>query len=144
MIDVPAGGTVDRMVFVAPDEIVVDKAAKQIYLHRKVFFEFDRAELKVDSLTVLDELVRVLNEHPEIRKLRIEGHTDTQGADAYNLKLSEERAAAVVTYLVEQGVARDRLVSQGFGEGRPLQQGTSEDVHATNRRVECHILELAE
>jgi len=136
------GGTVDLTVYMEPTGVVIDRSSKQIFLNRKVFFELDRAELKVESLTVLDELVRTLKEHPEIRQLRVEGHTDTQGAEAYNLKLSGERAQAVVAYLVRQGVEPSRLVSEGFGEARPLQQGDSEDVHATNRRVEFHIVAM--
>ena len=117
---------------------------EQIYLHKKVFFELEKAELLVESYKVLDALVEVLVDHPEIRKIRVEGHTDTQGTDAYNQELSEARAAAVGAYLVKAGIKQDRIETVGLGESRTLQSGDSEDVHATNRRVEVHILEITE
>lgn len=136
-------GKADLMVFLEPTGVVVDTKSKQIFLHRKVFFELDKADLKLGSLAVLDDLVQTLQQHPEVVKLRIEGHTDTQGADDYNLKLSRARAQAVVDYLVKNGIAAKRLEAAGHGEERPLQLGESETVHATNRRVEFHIVELA-
>ena len=141
-ISLQPGGMVDVTVYMEPTGVFIDRSSKQIFLNRKVFFELDRVELKVESLSVLDDLVRTLKEHPEIRQLRVEGHTDSQGAEAYNLKLSQDRAQAVVAYLIKQGVEPSRLVSDGLGETRLLQQGDSEDVHATNRRVEFHILSM--
>ncbi|MBT3222760.1 MAG: OmpA family protein, partial [Proteobacteria bacterium] len=135
-------GTTDLMVMLRPEEVLIDTESKQIFLHRKVFFEIDKAELKLESLHVLDSLVLTLGEHPEITKLRIDGHTDITGSDEHNQKLSEARAASVVAYLVREGIAQDRLVSKGFGETKVLQKGESDDVHATNRRVEFHILEM--
>jgi outer membrane protein OmpA-like peptidoglycan-associated protein len=139
-----SGDSVDRMVILRPDAARIDAEANQIYLREKVFFELGKADLKVSSLELLDDLVEVLAGHPEITKLRIEGHTDSQGTEDANLELSAERAAAVVTYLVGQGVAASRLEALGVGEGRLLQEGQSDDVHATNRRVELHIVEVAQ
>src|SRR5690606_37267072 len=134
----------DLTVVMRPaEEIVVDTEARRIFLQRKVFFELDRAELKVESLHLLDRLVEVLKSNPEITKIRVEGHTDTTGTDAHNLELSQQRAQAVVDYLVRSGIEAGRLEAKGLGEAEPLQQGDSEDVHATNRRVEFHILEIA-
>lgn len=124
--------------------MVVDKVAKRVFLNEKVFFELDKAELQLTSLAVLDTLVVTLVEHPEVERLRIEGHTDSQGTEEHNAELSEARANAVLDYLVSQGIDRKRLVAQGFGESRLLQQGDSDDVHATNRRVELHIETLSE
>ena len=133
-------GTLDTTVVMRPLEVFIDEETQQIYLHRKVFFELDRAELKVDSLPVLDDLVEALLAHPEIERLRIEGHTDSQGTDSYNLELSRKRAEAVAQYVVSAGVDPERLVTEGYGETRPLQEGDSDAVHATNRRVEFHII----
>ena len=77
---------------------------------------------------------------PDLPRVRIEGHTDTTGTDAHNLELSQDRAQKVLDYLVSQGVSAERLEAKGYGESRPLQQGDSDDVHATNRRVEFHLL----
>jgi outer membrane protein OmpA-like peptidoglycan-associated protein len=135
---------VDLWFILRPEEVLIDREARQIYLNRKVFFELDKAELKVESLQTLDALVATLVAHPEITDLRIEGHTDTQGTDVYNQGLSERRASAVLGYLVQSGIGSDRVEAEGFGESRPLQLGDSEDVHATNRRVEFVIVEMGE
>ena len=140
-VAVKKGGQSDVVLVMRPETIMIDEDSGQIFLHRKVFFEVDKAELKVDSLGLLDNLVQALLEHEEIRTLRIEGHTDTTGSADHNRSLSNQRAEAVRAYLVRSGVAQERLVAVGFGEDRPLQEGDSEDVHATNRRVEFHIIE---
>jgi outer membrane protein OmpA-like peptidoglycan-associated protein len=145
MVDLAAGGSADLVLQLRPiakpaDDVVVDKESNRIYLNRKIFFELDKDELKVESLAVLDRLVEVLLENPDIGRIRIEGHTDSQGNDQHNLELSKARAASVKAYLVKQGVPAERLDAEGYGETRLLQQGDSEEVHATNRRVEFHLL----
>jgi outer membrane protein OmpA-like peptidoglycan-associated protein len=135
--------TANLVIVLRPEAVMIDEDSGQIFLHRKVFFEVDKAELKVGSLPILDDLVQTLVEHPEIQKLRIEGHTDTTGTDTHNLTLSNQRAEAVRAYLIRSGVEGDRLVAKGYGEGRTLQDGESDAVHATNRRVEFHMLERA-
>ncbi len=144
VVKADAGGHVDVQLVLQPtSEIVVDAVGGRIYLQRKVFFEVDKADLKVESLAVLDRLVEVLVLRPDVVKLRVEGHTDTTGDDQHNLELSQARAESVVAYLVKSGIAAVRLEAKGFGETRPLQPGDSPDVLATNRRVEFHILSLA-
>ncbi len=145
MVDLAAGGSADLVLQLRPiakpaDDVVVDKESNRIYLNRKIFFELDKDELKVESLAVLDRLVEVLLENPDIGRIRIEGHTDSQGNDQHNLELSKARAASVKAYLVKQGVPAERLDAEGYGETRLLQQGDSEEVHSTNRRVEFHLL----
>ena len=120
---------------------MVDADSGQIYLRNKVFFEVDRAELKVESAQLLDQLAETLLAHPEVTKVRVEGHTDVTGTEEHNQTLSEQRAKAVVGYLVKQGVPQSRLNAVGRGEAQVLQEGDSDDVHATNRRVEFHILD---
>jgi outer membrane protein OmpA-like peptidoglycan-associated protein len=143
MVKAKEGGSADVQLVLQPNgEIVVDPVAGRIYLQRKVFFEVDRAELTRESLAVLDRLVEVLVQRPEVQKIRVEGHTDSTGDDQHNLDLSQARAQSVVNYLVKNGIAADRLEAQGFGETRPLQKGDSPDVQATNRRVEFHILQM--
>ncbi len=137
-------GAVDLTVVLMPEVVTVDREAGQIYLNKKVYFELDKAELKVESLQVLDDLVAVLLANPDVLKVRIEGHTDTQGSESHNLELSDERAQTVAAYLVKSGIDAARVVAKGYGESRPLQQGDSDDVHAANRRVEFHIVEIAD
>ena len=83
----------------------------------------------------------VILEHDEIKKISVEGHTDSDGNDRYNQDLSERRAASVVKYLVEHGVAEERLAAVGYGESKPLVEETSDADKETNRRVEFHITE---
>lgn len=140
---VKEGSLANLVMVLRPEAVMIDEDSGQIFLHRKVFFEVDKAELKVVSLPILDDLVQTLAEHAEIQKLRIEGHTDTTGTDDHNLSLSNQRAEAVRAYLVRSGIESSRLVAKGYGEERTLQEGESDEVHATNRRVEFHMLERA-
>ncbi|HEX4452502.1 MAG TPA: OmpA family protein [Kofleriaceae bacterium] len=113
---------------------------EQIKLKEKVEFETDSAVLKDKSKGLLDEVVQVMKDHPEIEHVRVAGHTDSEGARGHNQKLSEERAASVKQYLVDHGVAADRLASKGYGQDRPIADNKTEDGRAENRRVEIHIL----
>jgi outer membrane protein OmpA-like peptidoglycan-associated protein len=94
-----------------------------------------------DSQDVLDALLKILKDHTEIKKLRVEGHTDNKGAAEYNKTLSGARAQSVVNWLVQHGIAKDRLTSQGFGMDKPLDTNDTEDGRRNNRRVEFHIVE---
>lgn len=126
-----------------PQRVVIEESRLRIV--DKIYFEFDSATVQERSHAVLDNVAEVIEAHPEIAVIRVEGHTDERGAAAYNLELSERRAAAVVRYLVtEGGVRAGRLVSKGFGETQPLvPDAQSEEDHAHNRRVEFHITDAA-
>ncbi len=104
-----------------------------------VYFQLASAKLLPRSNKLLDQVAKVMIAHPEIVKIRIEGHTDDQGDDAYNLKLSQQRAESVVGYLVKKGVAASRLEAKGFGETVPLDPQTTVEARAANRRVEFKI-----
>ena len=114
---------------------------------RGVNFEFDRAVLRSESIPILDAAVNVLNEHPELL-VAIDGHTDSKGSDAYNERLSRERAETVQDYFVDNGVSADRLVFRGFGESRPVAPNNFDDGSDNpdgrfeNRRVELNVLDL--
>ena len=88
----------------------------------------------------LDRVINFMNKNPAI-KVEIDGHTDSVGSEAYNMRLSQARARAVVEYLVKHGINRDRLVAKGFGEGKPVAPNTTPEGRAKNRRVEFRILE---
>jgi OmpA-OmpF porin, OOP family len=113
---------------------------EQIKLKEQVEFETDSAVLKDKSKGLLDEVVQVMKDHPEIEHVRVAGHTDSEGSRSHNQKLSDERAASVKQYLVDHGVAADRLASKGYGQDRPIADNKTEDGRAQNRRVEIHIL----
>ena len=92
-----------------------------------------------ESLDVLEAVQKVLAEHPEVKKVRVEGHTDKTGSAKLNKKLSADRAAAVVKWLVGHGIASGRLTSAGFGSEKPIDSNDTEDGKRNNRRVELHI-----
>jgi len=106
-----------------------------------VYFQTNRSTILRRSYTLLDNVARVLNNHPEIERIQVDGHTDARGRREYNLELSQSRAEAVVEYLVTRGdVARERLEARGFGPDRPVVEGASTPAeHAQNRRVEFNI-----
>jgi OmpA-OmpF porin, OOP family len=92
-----------------------------------------------DSEEVLQAVLAVLQAHPDIEKLKVEGHTDDRGTPAGNKALSAARAASVAKWLVDHGIAKERLTSEGFGQERPLEPNTTEEARSKNRRVEFHV-----
>ncbi len=93
-----------------------------------------------DSQDVLDAVEKLLEQHPEIKQLRVEGHTDSAGTAAYNRVLSQHRAESVVKWLVKHGIDASRLTAQGFGPDRPIDDNSTEVGRRNNRRVEFHIV----
>lgn len=110
---------------------------KEVRLNN-LFFEFDKAVLKTTSYAELNRLAKVLK-NTKSSSIEIGGHTDDKGTSTYNLELSKERAAAVVTYLIGKGVDAARLKAIGYGESKPLVKNSSEENRAINRRVEFKI-----
>ncbi len=111
----------------------------KIVILQKVFFAFDRDVIKRESYDLLDEVARALKDNPWITGVRVDGHTDNVGTDAYNKDLSGRRVASVVRYLVAKGVEPSRLSSKGFGFDVPLEPNTTAKGRAANRRVEFTI-----
>lgn len=122
----------------------VEVKADKVELNEKVNFETGKATLLEPSKTLLDEVAQVLNDHPELQKIRIEGHTDGQSSAAFNLGLSNRRAKAVRDYLVKKGVSGKRLVAKGLGETKPIADNKTPDGREQNRRVELHIVKRAD
>ncbi|MCW5834396.1 MAG: OmpA family protein [Labilithrix sp.] len=114
---------------------------KEIRINQEVKFKFDSAVILPESDAILDAVKQVLVAHPEIKKVRVEGHTDNVGKAAYNKTLSQKRAAAVVKWLTDKGVDKKRLVSQGYGQEQPLDSNETDQGRANNRRVAFTILE---
>jgi outer membrane protein OmpA-like peptidoglycan-associated protein len=104
-----------------------------------IFFEFNKTTLLPASFPELDKVVSFIIDN-DIKMIEISGHTDSEGSDSYNQKLSEGRAAAVVTYLASKGVNPDRLLAVGYGEGRPIDSNQTEQGQAQNRRVEFTLI----
>ena len=101
----------------------------------KVFFKTNSHIIDERSHTLLDEVAEILNHHQRIELVHVEGHTDSQGDDAYNKKLSQDRADEVMGYLISKGVAADRLDATGFGEEQPIDSNDTVEGRHNNRRV---------
>ena len=112
------------------------RKGNKIVILERVNFATDQDVILSESFPVLEEVARVMNENPEADRILVEGHTDSRASDAYNLELSRRRAASVMRFLIESGVAAERLCSQGFGRSRPLENDATEQGLAVNRRVE--------
>ncbi|MBW8685807.1 OmpA family protein [Chitinophaga rhizophila] len=103
-----------------------------------VLFGFDKSDLTSQAQQNIKELATILNKYPDTY-VRVEGHTDTTGTDAYNMGLSERRANSVATYLKSQGVASNRVQTYWYGARQPLVPNNSDANKAKNRRVEFSI-----
>lgn len=100
-----------------------------------VNFDNDKAALRPESLGILDNAAATLKEWGDV-KVEVAGHTDANNSDAYNLRLSQRRAYAVRNYLVDKGIAAERLTVRGYGESRPIADNATEEGRHKNRRVE--------
>ncbi len=113
--------------------------AGEIKILQQVKFKTGSAEILPVSDVTLNAVLSILNEHPEIKKVRVEGHTDNRGGADMNMGLSSRRAASVVKWLVAHGVDKGRLVSKGFGLTKPIDSNDTDEGRQNNRRVEFHI-----
>lgn len=121
-----------------PEEVKKEIVEKVNYAAKRIQFQTSKAALLPQSLKVLDEVVNILNENPELTLL-IEGHTSRDGNFDTNMKLSEGRAEAVKTYLISKGIDQSRLTTKGFGPTQPLNNGSTSAERAQNRRVELKL-----
>jgi outer membrane protein OmpA-like peptidoglycan-associated protein len=122
-------------------DIKIRLSKKAIELRESIHFEVNKDVIKRESFALLDQVAATLTQYPEIKKLEIQGHTDSQGPDDYNQRLSQRRAQAVVNYLVNKGVDSSRLQAIGHGESKPIDTNATAAGRAVNRRVEMIILE---
>ena len=105
----------------------------------KVFFDFNKSEIKSEADPLLKEAVNILEENPEMR-VEIQGHTDSKGPEAYNQMLSKKRAMAVKAYLEKQGIDSDRLEVKGYGESDPIASNDNANGRQKNRRVRFKVI----
>jgi len=127
-----------------PDEAPVQKIIiekTRIRINDTILFELGKARIQASSFELMDQIAQVIRDNPQLKKIRVEGHTDDLGNDLNNLRLSQSRAESVVDYLVKAGVERERLDAIGLGESRPLVPNTSDENRAANRRVEFLIVD---
>jgi outer membrane protein OmpA-like peptidoglycan-associated protein len=145
--DTPAGTQVDHMgcplpqyppsqprpepVAAAPEVITLDDQGP-------VLFAFNSAALSADAQQRLQALLPKLSD-PSVISVKVIGHTDSVGSDSYNQGLSERRASSVAEYLISQGLAPQKVTSQGHGESEPVADNDTDEGRARNRRVELHL-----
>jgi OmpA-OmpF porin, OOP family len=115
------------------------KSGNKIVILEQVNFATDQDVILSESYPVLEEVARVMQVNPNLDRILIEGHTDARASDQYNLELSKRRASSVKRFLIETGVAAERVCSQGFGRSMPLASNETEEGMALNRRVEFTI-----
>jgi outer membrane protein OmpA-like peptidoglycan-associated protein len=126
-----APAPVPAPVYVAPEPAA---PAKKLVLEG-VNFDFDKAALRQEDSGSLDNDVATLKSWGDV-DIEVAGHTDSMGSDAYNMKLSQQRADAVRNFLISRGVAADRLTAKGYGESQPVADNATDEGRFKNRRVE--------
>ena len=136
-VEVTEDGEATLVLTLLPSK--VELKAERIDIKDSVYFETAKAVIKEESFELLNEVAQILIDHPELLLIRIEGHTDSRGNNAYNKDLSQRRADSVRTYLIEKGVAEDRLQSVGYGEEKPLVKEENAAAWEKNRRVDFFV-----
>jgi peptidoglycan-associated lipoprotein len=128
--------------------IVLDKIElNKIFVLENIYYNYNKSDIREDAAKELDKLVQLLSDNPEI-KIELSSHTDSIDDRSYNLQLSQRRAESAVRYLVQHGIAPDRLVAKGYGEDKPIARNTNPDGsdnpvgRQKNRRTEFKILEV--
>ncbi|HYG70510.1 MAG TPA: OmpA family protein, partial [Anaeromyxobacteraceae bacterium] len=122
------------------EEPLVEIETERLALNDAINFDTGKDSIRPESSGVLDAIAGILEAHPEIGRIRVEGHTDDVGSAAYNKDLSQRRAQAVVSALAARGVPRERLVPVGYGFERPVASNATALGRAKNRRVEFTLL----
>ncbi|NCG19316.1 MAG: OmpA family protein, partial [Rhodobacterales bacterium] len=129
------------IIEVTMEPAVVEVTEGEVMILEQILFEFDRDQIKEESLALVDEISATLLSHPELTSIEVQGHSDSRGNSAYNRKLSQRRVDSVVAALVNLGVAVERLKPVGYGEDIPIASNSSDEGRAKNRRVQFIILE---
>ena len=113
----------------------------QIVISEKIQFDLDKATIKPESNSLLDEIVATFQKNPHIKRVSIDGFASSEGDAKRNLHLSDDRAKAVMAYLVAHGVEQARVTAKGWGIEKPIADNATEEGREKNRRVEFNILE---
>src|SRR5258706_4022736 len=135
-IDIPASKgyvEINKPVVLRKPEV-----GKKIILNN-IFYDIDKANLRMESMSELTRVLEVLNEMPSL-KIEVSSHTDNRGSDEYNQKLSHARAQSVVDYLISKGISADRVIAKGYGKTQPVASNDTDEGRQLNRRTEFKIL----
>jgi len=111
---------------------------------KDIFYDYNKYDIRPDAAIRLDTLVQTLVDNPKI-SIELSSHTDQRGKDAYNMKLSQQRAEAAVAYIVSKGIDKSRITAKGYGETRPIvAKPTTEEEYQRNRRTEFKVTRIAQ
>jgi OOP family OmpA-OmpF porin len=124
-----------------PPPARVEVRDNKIEFKEKIQFENNKSTILPQSFSLLDDIVKVIKENPQAKKIAIEGHASAEGDAKKNLTLSDDRAKAVMKYCVDHGVDPKRLTAKGFGITKPIADNATEEGREKNRRVEFNIIE---
>ncbi len=119
-------------------EVTVEVIKQLNEYSRTILFDYDKSSIRQESYAALQSIADIMKEYPNTG-FHIEGHTDSRGSDSYNLKLSQERASSVMTYLTTIGMPSNRLTSEGYGEATPIATNNTAAGRQQNRRVEISL-----
>ncbi|SOD13282.1 OmpA family protein [Pedobacter xixiisoli] len=123
---------------------VCELATGSQWVLKNILYDFDKSNIRTDAAMILDNVVSIMKQNPSL-KIELSSHTDSRGNDAYNRKLSQQRAEAAVHYLVANGIEKSRLAAKGYGETKLVNRcsngvNCSDEEHQTNRRTEIKVL----
>jgi outer membrane protein OmpA-like peptidoglycan-associated protein len=121
-------------------ELTPLKVGETVQLNN-IFFVQSRAEIMPESEPELERLLKLMNDNPSL-EIELGGHTDNRGSSSANVDLSQERALAIVKYLVENGIDKKRLEFKGYGGTQPIGSNANEESRSKNRRVEIKVLKF--
>jgi outer membrane protein OmpA-like peptidoglycan-associated protein len=138
----------------APKAVVVELEPEKVYKKgdlitlRDIYYDYDKSYIRPDAALVLDDLVAIMQKYPSM-EIDFGSHTDSRGSDVYNKNLSQRRTDAAKAYLVQKGIAANRVVASGYGEDRLLNQckngvKCSDEEHQMNRRTEVKVIKINE
>jgi len=113
-----------------------------LILSTGILFDFDSYQLKPEAKVILNAIIEFLKDY-SYTKIIVEGYTDDIGSESYNLKLSQKRAEAVTNYLINNGIAREKIETIGYGESKPRYPNTTEENRRKNRRVEIKVIKIS-
>ncbi len=134
-LQLPGVRTVENQLVVVGDVKAIQTQLDKILLDKKIEFESGKSLILASSTPVLQEVLSVLTKAPQL-SVDIQGHTDNDGDATSNRALSQQRAQAVVEWLIQHGIVRDRMKAAGFGPDKPIASNATLDGRAKNRRVE--------
>lgn len=138
-VKVRVENNVDLLLKKRPKNANVTVGKGEIFIKQQIQFAIDSATILPESNGLLTEIADVLIKNPRIKRVEVQGHTDNTGTPDHNKQLSNDRAAAVVTWLSSHGVAADRMTAVGYGQTKPLVPNVTAGNRAKNRRVQFII-----